>query len=236
MSEISLDDPPAQGPGQPPLPARPPVQDISVWMEKCSVMAALLASRFPEKAPELFAYQASINWAERNFDDRRWVTYDCCFRREALAQKSLDWSIPNARLYNEAFTGWARAVSRCTLCLQEDHVAQYCPHNPNRLWPGWFQEPMLPQPPPPQRRSTARPPQSPECCRCYNEVKCRHTAATCHYTYRCTDCGGSHPRMHCPRGGQRGYSCPRSPVNPHNRWDPLQRHHTLVHGTEGPPF
>ena len=60
MSEIVLDDPPVQVPGQPPLPARPPVQDISVWVEKYSVMAALLASRFPEKAPELFAYQASI--------------------------------------------------------------------------------------------------------------------------------------------------------------------------------
>ena len=40
------------------------------------IMAALLASRFPEKAPELFAYQASIVRAERNFNDRRWVAYD----------------------------------------------------------------------------------------------------------------------------------------------------------------
>ena len=53
MSEISLDDPPSHLPGQPPLLARPPVQNISVWVEKFSVMAALLASRFPEKAPEL---------------------------------------------------------------------------------------------------------------------------------------------------------------------------------------
>ena len=127
MSEIALDDPPVQVPGQPPLPARPPVQDISVWVEKYSVMAALLASRFPEKAPELFAYQASIVRAERNFVDRRWVAYDQCFRREALAQKNLDWSVPNARLYNEAFTGWAKALPRCSFCLQEDHVAQYCP-------------------------------------------------------------------------------------------------------------
>ena len=146
MSEISLDDPPSQAPGQPPLPARPPVQDISVWMEKYSIMAALLASRFLEKAPELFAYQASIIRAEQNFDDRRCVTYGRCFRREALAQKSLDWSIPNARLYNEAFTGRAKAVPRCTFCLQEDHVAQHCPHYPNCPWPGWFQEPMPLQP------------------------------------------------------------------------------------------
>ena len=108
MSEISLDDPPSHTPGQPPLLARPPVQNISVWVEKFSVMAALLASRFPEKAPELFAYQASVVRAEHNFDYRRWVAYDRCYCREALAKKNLDWSVPNARLYNEAFTGHAR--------------------------------------------------------------------------------------------------------------------------------
>ena len=68
------------------------------------MIAALISSRFPEKAPKLFAYQALIAWAERNFDDRRWVSYDRCYRREALA---LDWSVSNARLYNKAFTGHA---------------------------------------------------------------------------------------------------------------------------------
>ena len=52
MSEISLDDPPSHVPGQPPLPARPPVQNISVWLEKYSIMAALLATRFPHEVPE----------------------------------------------------------------------------------------------------------------------------------------------------------------------------------------
>ena len=56
--------------GQPPLPAWPPIQNVSVWIEKFSLMAALIASCFPEKAPELFAYQASIVRAEWNFDDR----------------------------------------------------------------------------------------------------------------------------------------------------------------------
>ena len=146
MSEIALDDPPVQVPGQPPLPARPPVQDISVWVEKYSVMAALLASRFPEKALELFAYQASIVRAKHNFVDRRWVAFDRCFRREALTPKNLDWPVPNACLYNEAFTGRARAIPRCSFCLQGDHVAQYCPRNPTRPWPGWHQDTSVSQP------------------------------------------------------------------------------------------
>ena len=99
MSDITLDDLPTPGPGQPPLPARPPIQDITTWVEKFSLMAAILATRFPEKAPELFAYQASIVRAERNFEGRRWVTYDRCYRREALATKDLNWSAPNLRLY-----------------------------------------------------------------------------------------------------------------------------------------
>ena len=213
MSEIALDDPPVQVPGQPPLPARPPVQDISVWVEKYLVMAALLASRFPEKAPELFAYQASIVRAGRNFVDRRWVAYDRCFRREALAQKNLDWSEPNARLYNEAFTGRAKVLPRCSFCLQEDHVAQYCPRNPNRPWPGWYQDTTISQPLSRQQPTPRPPPQSPAFCRRYNEGKCKHTVATCHYTHRCMDCSGPHPRQHCPRGGQRAYARPRSPGN-----------------------
>jgi hypothetical protein len=52
-------------------------------------------------------------------------------------------SVPNARLYNEAFTGHARAVPRCFFCLQEDHLAQYCPRNPNRPWFGWLGDTSL---------------------------------------------------------------------------------------------
>ena len=125
----------------------------SMWTEKFCSMAAVLATRFPEKGPEFFAYLASILRAERNFDDGRWVAYDRCYRREALAQKNLDWSVPNARLYNEAFTGRARAVPRCSYCLQEDHVSQSCPRNPNRPWFGW-----LPQGPDNRGAGPSRPP------------------------------------------------------------------------------
>ena len=82
-------------------------------------MAAILCTRFPNKAPELFAYMATIVKAERNFDNSRWVSYDRCYRREALAMKSLDWSLPNSRLYNEAFTGHAKSIHS----VVEDHLS-----------------------------------------------------------------------------------------------------------------
>ena len=131
MAEISLDDFLQNTPGQPPLPARPL---ICLGQE---VLNHGRTPRLPHKAPELFVYQASIVRLECNFMDR-WVAYNWCYHREALAQKNLDWSIPNARLYNKAFTG------RCSFCLQEDHLSQACPRNQNRPWFGWLQDTNIP--------------------------------------------------------------------------------------------
>ena len=223
MSEISIDDIPTHTPGHPPLPARPPILDVSMWTEKFCSMAAVLSTRFPEKAPEFFAYLASILRADRNFDDGRWVAYDRCYRREALAQKNLDWSVPNARLYNEAFTGRARVVPRCNYCLQEDHVAQSCPRNPNRPWFGWLphgpdNRGLGPSRQPPPR---GQPPAEP--CRRYNAGTCRLAATACRYLHRCLECGGPHPRPQCPRGGSRGAARSRSPIQrqpPPNSYGP----------------
>ena len=113
MSDISIiDDELSQTPSRPPAPARPPITEISQWIERFSLMAAVLCTRFPNKALELWAYQATIVRVERNYDGKRWVTCDRQFRREALARKDLNWSIIDPRLYNEAFTGHARSINR----------------------------------------------------------------------------------------------------------------------------
>jgi len=77
-------------------------------------MAALLATRFPDRAPELLAYQATAVRVERNYEGKRWATYDWQFPREVLARQDLNWSTTNPRLYNEAFTGRAQAIPRCS--------------------------------------------------------------------------------------------------------------------------
>ena len=88
-----MDDNLPNTPGHPPAPARLPITDISQWIEHFSIMAAILATHFPDKAPELWAYQATIVGAEHNYDGKRWVTYDLQYRGEALARKDLNWSI-----------------------------------------------------------------------------------------------------------------------------------------------
>ena len=207
MSEISLDEPTTTSPGFPPAPPKQPIQDISRWVEKFSLMAAVLSTRFPEKAPELFAYQAAIVRAERNFEGNRWVSYDRCYRREALASKSLDWSIPNTRLYNEAFTGHARSLPRCSHCLQDDHTAASCPRNPAKQWFPWIPDQSSSITPP---RTTR--PQNSERCRRFNDGRCRHSPATCRFIHKCLDCWGPHPQISCPRSAQQG-NRPRSPFH-----------------------
>ena len=211
MAEITADDDPSQNGSRP--QHRLPVTRISQWLERFSLMAAILTTRFPEKAPEFFAYQAMIVRAKRNYEGNRWVSYDRQFRREALARKDLNWSLPDSRLYNEALTGRARAIPRCAFCLQDDHTAAYCPRNPNRPASGygWAAEatPWLQPPQGNQHHKTYfgyRPTEV--CCR-LNEGRCRQP--TCKYRHACSSCQGPHAWVNC-RHNSMGRS--RSPHNP----------------------
>ena len=66
MAVLTSDnDPPT---GRPTAPSRLPVTNISQWVERFSVMAAVMVTRFPEKAPEFLAYQAMIMRVERNYE------------------------------------------------------------------------------------------------------------------------------------------------------------------------
>ena len=94
MSEVTLQE---QAPGRPPPPGCPPIMDISQWVERYSL--TVISTSFPHK---LFAYQATIIRAERNYEAGRWVAYNRQFRREALSRKDLNWSTPDPRLYSES--------------------------------------------------------------------------------------------------------------------------------------
>ena len=180
--------------------AKLPVTDISQWLERYSLMAALLATRFPDKAPELFSYQATIVRAELNYEGKRWVTYDRQFLREALARKDLNWSVTNPRLYNEAFTGRARAIPRCSFCLQDDHRAADCPRDPNRPVFGG----MVPWPVhsvAPQQQASDRAPHA-EICRRYNDGKCKQRH--CRYRHACSGCCGPNMLLECPQRQRSG--------------------------------
>ena len=189
--------------------AKPPVTDIKVWLECFARMAALLVTRFPDKGPELWAYQTTILRAAHNYEGSNWVAYDRQFRRDMLARKDLNWSSPNTRLYNEAFTGRAKAIPRCSHCLGEDHTAPICPHNPHPPVIGWIPDPRQYTP----TVSSLQPPQPglagfqgggarAEICRSFNENRCKYTR--CRFQHICLACAGPHPATTCPRGAMSG--------------------------------
>ena len=113
-----------------------PITDISLWVERFAVTAAILATHFPEKAPEFFVYMATIVRAERNYEGEHRIVYDCQFRREALAYRDLNWSATDQRLYDEAFTGRAKCIAWCGYCLRDDHTTRSCPSNPSQTAQG----------------------------------------------------------------------------------------------------
>lgn len=203
-------------------PRRAPVTDIILWLECFARMASVIATKFPSKSPELWAYQTTILRAAKNYEGSAWVAYDRQYRREALSRQDLNWSACNARLYSEAFTGRAKLIPRCQHCLSEAHASDSCPMDPNppivyqttaKLIPTTHSNaPQQGQP----GRSRA-PDKVAEICRNYNWNRCRRPH--CRYLHICSECYYPHPYALCPRNsgratpkGQRSRSPARPPA------------------------
>lgn len=166
-----------------------PVQDIGLWVECFSRMAAVYASRYPDKAPDMFAYQSTIVRAARNLEMSAWVAYDRQYRREALANRDLNWCQINVRLYNEAFTGRARSIPRCKHCLSDTHATANCPLEPSLGGVAATTQPPF----------SLTAPGSSEVCRKYNTGRC--TLLQCRYRHVCQGCGYPHSLTQCPKSG-----------------------------------
>ena len=112
---------------QPQVHARSPFTDILTWTEFFSTMEEVITTKDPGKAPQLFAYLRTIVRASQTFEGLTWMAYDTQCRCRAAATKSWDWGTTDTSLYNECFTGRARAKALCKLCASESHVDQQCP-------------------------------------------------------------------------------------------------------------
>jgi hypothetical protein len=107
-----------------------PVTDILVWVECYASLVAVLASGHPKKMQEFMAYMRSIVKAHRTFTGEGWVSYDTCYHRKAAVSKSLDWDTIDFTLYNETFTGRAKAMACCRYCSSDLHLSQDCAYAP----------------------------------------------------------------------------------------------------------
>lgn len=83
--------------------------------------------------PKLLAYQATIIQAERNYEGKRWVTYDRQYK--ALALKDLNW-FP---AYIMRFHGTGTPPGHLEmLILPAGLPCSILPRNPHRPMWGWF--------------------------------------------------------------------------------------------------
>ena len=94
------------------------------------MMAAIICTWFPHKA--------SVNHCQSWKELWRYPVGHLCCHHDALARKDLNWSVPDRRLYNEAFTGRGRAIHWCSYCLDDDHHVNNSPKTPNRTLLGHF--------------------------------------------------------------------------------------------------
>eukprot|EP00731_Ephydatia_muelleri_P014516 Em0008g236a len=157
-----------------------PVTDTSVWVECFTLMAAVLAAKYPSRAPDLLMYLRRIVYCARKFEGHAWVTYERLYRRQASANRSLNWAAEDQALYNEAFAGRAKPTTRCRICLSEHHGTDACPDSTRPLFT--HQEPDGQRQAPPQK-----------ICRRFNENRC--FVRLCKYRHAYSTCGAPHPAL-----------------------------------------
>lgn len=178
---------------------RGPVTDILLWVEGYSSLVSILSSHYPDKTAHFMAYLKTIVKAHRTFTGEAWVTYDSCYRRKAAITRSLDWGVVDFTLYNETFTGRAKAIPRCRYCLSEVHTSNDCLDGPE-----------------PQTAATTRQfvrglnQHGTQICHLFNSrLGNRCNFRQCKFDHVCSDCRGNHPVSTCRRAR------PPFPKRPH---------------------
>ncbi len=222
MAEITKDDSHDPSPGRPHT-SPPPILDISQWVERYVLMAGTLASRFPDKAPEFFAYLATIVWAERNYKPGSWVAYNKQYRRKALVRRYLNWSQTDTTLYSEAFTGRAKTIPRCRFCF---HGRMTTPLRTARATQTPQHSNGFPLQLPNQPAS-----RKDKVCANFNHGRCTgKKAQRC-----CQSCQGNRPVSRCPQRNPNYYNRPRSPRQTYSIKPVFESKLTLPTSTPPPP-
>jgi hypothetical protein len=114
------------------------------------VLVAVLSMAYPTYTPDPMAYMKRIIWAASNFEGNAWVTYDACYHRRAARTRSLEWSVEDVTLAQEAFAGRARAIPQCSFCLSRIHASAECllapehSDTPRQEGPAAREEPVWP--------------------------------------------------------------------------------------------
>lgn len=106
------------------------VPDMLSWLGCFSLYAAVVCSKHPKKARELWAYQAMIISEHRRCGGRGWLLYDSAFRQQISSLDTVDFSKINQSLYATTFLAHSSRGQCCPSCLMPDHKQEDCALNP----------------------------------------------------------------------------------------------------------
>ena len=182
-----------------PRVGRREVPDLLSWLKCFSLYAAIVASRYPEKTRDLWAYQALMIEEERRCGGKGWRLYDAGFRQQIKSLESADFGRLNQSLYATSFLAYRSVARNCSYCLQADHHSGECALNPafgrltargrepivERREAGWSTDPAK------RRRRGA--------CFAWNDGNCG--VASCRFDHVCSRCHGGHRRSACGASG-----------------------------------
>lgn len=94
----------------------------------------LLTNRFP-------VTKTLCGHAERNYEAKHWSHTTASFTGKPWNRKTSTGQWRTLGYNYDAFTGRARSIARCSLCLQDNHSASECPRNSTTPYFGWFLDP-----------------------------------------------------------------------------------------------
>ena len=179
------------------------VTDIFTWLQCYATYVSVLGPHAPEVIPELMAYMATIIRVSQDYQGLAWVRYDAGFRRQAALTGNRLWSRVNSTLYTVCFTGNAQTTTRCELCFGSTHSAKDCalqgdpdPEMQTRVKA--VESALLAMTSKFGVRASGPPvPPSGQVCRLYNKGSC--TYPPCRHSHVCSNCGGNHAAVSCPR-------------------------------------
>ena len=184
--------------------SRREIPDFESWLQCLSAYAAVICSRYPDKARELWAYQAFMIAEHRKCGGRGWLIYDSAFRQQITSLERVDFSKVNQSLYSTTFLAYGGRGQFCTHCMLSDHSSDECALHPGRGIPLLQIQDQLSRR---ARRSEdvsmgdqMRRMGRRGACYAFNDGKC--VSPICRFEHICSTCGGNHRRTVCRSRGR----------------------------------
>ena len=174
------------------------VPNLLGWLFCYSLFAAIVCKRYPEKAKEMWAYQATIIAESRRCGGNGWHLYDTASRQQMSSLETTDFSKLSQALYTTTFLAYWGKGQFCQTCKMSDHNSEECAlnsHQRDRHYKSNKRDSHG------QRSLEPRRGRRGVCFSWNDGGKCTHYPY-CPFEHQCSGCGGEHKRIVCNAGGQ----------------------------------